>query len=156
MYAVATVEKHPIRDVGYPYLISFNNSEDFQEATNGFLQAYNFKALDNRTIDCINEENCINIAKKIISYDMTNLDLGAYQICYYWHKLPIENFFDLQQNYLDACSIIENVAKTYGPSWESIARYHVFPNNEERKKRNALYAQKLEKIIIKNYPELAN
>lgn len=151
MYAIAEVERHTKKNVGYPYLISFNNFQDFKEIPQ-LLNGFAYNKLDNRTIDCLEENNCIEIARQLIdTHGITNLDMGAYQICYYWNKLPYQNYFDLIKNYNDACYIIEKNVKQFGHSWESIAKYHSF-----NKERNKKYAQQLQNSIIKNYPELTN
>jgi len=123
MYWIAKIEKSSKRDTGYPYLVSFNKKSDFKKLSKKF----NFKKTSNRTIDCINQKNCVNIVKSLIKNKVFNLDLGAYQINYIYHKTKkLSSYFNLQESYIKACDILKKLIKKYGYSWKTIAKYHSF------------------------------
>jgi len=128
---IAQVEKHPKRDVGYPFLISFNSQD---EQTTNLLKKFQFIRLDRRTIDCKNQTNCTNIVKTLIKNNKKNIDLGAFQICYRFHKMNnIKEYFSLKQSYLKACSILEHLIKRKGYSWDTISMYHSYTTKHKQK-----------------------
>ena len=121
---IALAEKHPKKEVGYSYLISFNNANDSKRIKN---KIGNELFLDNRTMDCKNEKLCVKILDYLIAEEkITNLDIGAFQLNYDWHKIEYKNYFSLQHSYDKACKIITNLINKYGYSWETIAKYHSF------------------------------
>lgn len=150
MYAIASVEKHPKLDVGYPYIISFNNKEDWIKKDE-VLKGSKFRTFknDNRTIDCLTENNCVSIAKKLINKKIVNMDMGAFQICYRWHKYSINTYFDLIKSYNKACSLVMSHVKRKGNTWEAIASYH-----SQTKKFNERYSHLIQKKLIQQYPYL--
>jgi len=128
---VAVAERHIKRDIGYPYLISFNSkNKDIQEILKGFK----YERLDSRTIDCKSESNCINITKKLISFNQVNLDLGAFQQCYRYFKYEdMSNYFSLKKSYKKTCNILEDLIKRYGYSWDTIGMYHNRKSKEKER-----------------------
>jgi len=142
MSVIASVERHNKREVGYPYLISFNNSFDADEIRE-FIP--DLKWLDNRTIDCINSESCVELFVTLKELHITNIDSGAYQINYKWHKYNDETYFNLKKSYIAACSIITHNIEVYGYSWDSIARYHSYTKSLREK-----YLKYISKILIKD------
>jgi hypothetical protein len=161
MFSVAAVERLYIkgvgypRKVGYPYLISFNNLEDFKNKDiflDNDFKYINFKN-NNRTIDCLNENNCVNILNRLVINKIINLDLGAFQINYRWHKYNFENYFDLVRNYNDACKLIEyHVDRNKDidiDNYSLIARYHSY-TKEYNEKYALLLEKKMEKYYSKN------
>lgn len=136
MFSIAEVEKHAKRDVGYPYLISLNNTKDKEKLSEDFTPYF----LDNRTIDCENYENCILIAKTLIENGVTNLDNGAFQINYNYWKMPLGNYFDIKKSYLKACSIIES-HNTKEWTLRNIANYHSGTPSLNKKYRAKLLAK---------------
>lgn len=145
LYAIAQVERHPKKEVGYPYLISFNKTS--QTAILAKLKAtmpqLRYKFLDKRTIDCLNIQNCILIFKELQKHSINNIDLGAFQINPIYHKYPAENYFTLKSSLLIACKIVTDLKNKYGWSWESLARYHSYERNNNYKYQGYLkqYAQ---------------
>jgi hypothetical protein len=118
---IAEVEKHNQKEVGYEYLISFNNKRDAKFTKNKIGKKI---FLDKRTIDCKNKQLCKKITNFLIKQKITNLDLGAFQINYKYHKMEIEDYFSFKKSYLKACGLLSKLIKNYGYSWRTIARYH--------------------------------
>ncbi|PCI30929.1 MAG: hypothetical protein COB67_00295 [SAR324 cluster bacterium] len=145
MLSLATQERHPAKEIGYPYLISINLSNDKLLAKKNVTKNY---WLDKRTIDCKNSENCVKIYKKLYSLGIKNVDLGAYQINPKFHKHKESDYFMLDKSYIIACKFIESLNKELGWSWETIASYHSrTPNlNNAYKKR----IQKIYKGYVQN------
>lgn len=143
MFLIAMNEKHLKKEVGYPYLISLNNKTEKKR----IFQKYKKYFLDNRTIDCKNKKLCTIIASDMIKNNITNLDLGAFQINYGFHKFKIENYFDLKKSYNISCSIASKYVNDKDLTFENIAKYH-----SQTRKYNQLYAKSLKK----NYQKLLN
>lgn len=122
MYSIAKAESHASKRPGYPYIISFNNNKDAKRVSRLFGAYF----MDRRSIDCKDTATCIKIAKYLIKNNITNLDLGAFQINYRWHKYPLSDYFNLKASYNRACEIIYSEVKRYGWSWEAIGRYHSY------------------------------
>jgi hypothetical protein len=100
-------------------------------------------------IDCINLENCTNISNALIKNNITNIDLGLFQINYNSFKYPLYSYFDGQKSYLNACKIVkEKIKMNKGKwDWQVLASYHSMTP-----KYNKVYKEKL----IKNYIKLTN
>jgi len=139
MFAIAENERSKHRPIGYPYLISFNNNENI-EKLGKTLASY---LIDSRTIDCKSKTLCVKILNTLIENNITNLDLGAYQINYIFYKIPFEDYFDIRKSYLKACNIVYNHNKKEA-SWENVAKYH-----SGTPKYNKNYKEKLLKNIAK-------
>jgi hypothetical protein len=138
---IATAERHAKRDIGYPYLISFNNPEDSGQIT---PDIYNYIKLDNRTIDCLNYENCIHIANTLLEKQIYNIDFGGFQLNYRFNKIETNLFFEIEGSYRRACNNLVTLVNNYGYSWETIAKYHSFT-----KKHNIKYQVLLKNLITK-------
>lgn len=153
LYSIASIERHIKKEIGYPYIISFNNLSDFKLIT-AVLDDFEYKTFknDNRSIDCLEESNCIAITERLILNDIKNLDLGAFQLCYKWHKLDTNVFFDLEKSYNKACNIINgHIKEKKDKSFKTIARYH-----SKTKNLNEKYASILKKRLEKNFPKYKN
>lgn len=135
LYLIAMNERHKDRDIGYQYLISFNNKNDVNKAKEKFKGF-----LDNRTIDCKNRENCIKIAKYLISNNIKNLDMGPFQINYLYHKYSLSEYFDLKKSYKNSCMIAQNFIDNDHITFSDIARYH-----SSTRKYNQRYASYLKR-----------
>lgn len=139
MKSILMEERHTIKNIGYEYLISFNNS---CEATR-YKDVYDNLFLDSRTIDCKNLNTCINILKNLLANGITNLDLGPYQLNYIHQKVPHEShYFSFIDSYYKACSYVEKNIKEFGYTWYAIAAYHSKTpslNDRYRKKLIAHY-----------------
>lgn len=149
MYGIAKVEHHAKRDVGYPYIISFNNPSELKDIKK-LLSGVGLLILDDRSIDCKNQALCINTTQLLINSKITNLDLGAFQVNYESNVAPLNIYFDLSESYSYACNLVTQHIKKNGFTWESIANYH-----SKTKSLNTKYKNNLLKEILKTYPELA-
>lgn len=134
MELIAKAERSSKREVGYPYLISFNKGIVYEK----YIQHYKYQRLDSRSIDCMNIDNCVSILNSLISQRVTNIDLGAFQLNYNSHKIPQRKYFHLESSYEKACSILEDLVSRYGYSWETIARYHSSTDEYNRNYRRIL------------------
>ena len=143
MWSVAHNERHPKRDVGYPFLISFNKKAQRFNLTKEHQQMM----LDDRTLDCKNQKLCTFIASYLIQKGVNNIDMGPFQICYYYHgkKMPLESFFSLNDSYLFASTWIKSLVKQHGCTWQALARYH-----SGTKKLNTSYARRLQNAYSEN------
>ena len=133
----------------YPFLIRTNETstlKDFKDIASSFEYK---KTKDNMVIDCINLENCTNISNALIKNNITNIDLGLFQINYNSFKYPLYSYFDGQKSYLNACKIVkEKIKMNKGKwDWQVLASYHSMTP-----KYNKVYKEKL----IKNYIKLTN
>jgi hypothetical protein len=145
MYGIASVERHKKTPIGYPYLISLNSKRDQRAIQKDTVLKPYF--LDSRTIDCRNKENCVAILNRLISQRVTNLDCGGFQLNYMYWKMEKSKYFDVEQSYKKACSIVmfHNEKKW---TWKNIAKYH-----SKTKKYNDRYKKNLQKIIEKTYAD---
>jgi len=138
---IAEVERHNKREIGYQYLISFNNKKDAKQIRK---QLGKDIFIDSRTIDCLNKKLCKKITTFLIEQKITNLDLGAFQINYRFHKMKMEDYFIFEKSYFKACSLVSNLIKIYGYNWRTIARYH-----SATPKYNYRYLKKISMITKK-------
>ena len=137
---IAVIEQHPKKGPGYPYIISFNELEDSKQVQSVLG---NELFLDSRTIDCKNSQLCQKITSYIIrEQNIENMDLGAYQINYRSHKIPMDYYFSFEQSYIKACKFLETLVDKHGYSWETIARYH-----SSTPKYNYAYLQRISTVL---------
>lgn len=143
MYSIAKIEGTNRYPVGYPYIISINNKKDAQMLLNSNLKKY---FINNRTINCQSLAKCKKITKYLINHKVKNLDCGAFQINYLYHKVKnLDLYFNLKKSYNFACNIIENNNKRVW-TWKNIADYHSYS-----KKQNREYKQKLILAVYQSY-----
>lgn len=139
LLSVLSAEEYRGLPTGYSYIISLNRKIDQRLLRNTFLKKY---FLDNRTIDCKDKKKCVAITRTLIGHGYKDLDLGAFQINYQFHKLPLKSYFSLKKSYLFACRFISSNIRKYGYNWYAIAGYHSFTshiNYEYQKKLIASY-----------------
>ncbi|MBW6487553.1 hypothetical protein [Sulfurimonas sp.] len=143
MYLIAKNEMHEKRDIGYPYLISFNNPNDSKKAKE---KISDLNWLDGRTVDCKGIDICENTLASINLLDIYNLDLGAYQINQKWYFFKDKNeYFNLEKSYNNACRIVYGHYEETGTwDWKTIARYH-----SKTPEHNKQYAERLKASYIK-------
>ena len=133
----------------YPFLIRTNETSTLKEFKN-IANSFGYqKTKDSMVINCINLENCTNISNALIKNNITNIDLGLFQINYNSFKYPLYSYFDGQKSYLNACKIVkEKIKMNKGKwDWQVLASYHSMTP-----KYNKVYKEKL----IKNYIKLTN
>ena len=147
MLSILKTESHKDKTIGYPYLISFNNRIDQKIVRKTSIKKY---LLDNRTIDCKDKDTCIKITKTLLEVGINNLDLGAFQINYKFHKYKIKKYFSLTESYYIACNYVENNVKKYGGSWYAVAGYHSFSLKHNLKYQKYLKKNYLKILAYKN------
>jgi len=135
MYLIAMNERATEKEIGYPYLISFNKKKDAQEAKKIYKELF----FNSRTLDCKNADSCTKILSSLLDNGSDNLDLGAFQINYHFHKIPISHYFKIDKSYSKSCEIAEKFIDKNNVTFEDLARYH-----SSTKKYNARYARALE------------
>jgi len=140
MHTIASVERHPAKEIGYPFLISFNSKKDSRV----IKQEYDYKWLDSRTIDCGDKKSCSELFSNLKNLKIYNLDSGAFQINYKYHKYKNAIYFNLKDSYIASCEILSSLIKRYGYSWDTIAKYHSFT-----KKHKDKYLKAISKILAK-------
>lgn len=123
MRTIAKQEGSQYRNVGYPYIISFNKIEQIEEVRDLFI---NSEQLDKRHFDCKNEGECVRILAEFDKKGIHNIDVGAFSLNFIYSKdhISYSDFFTLDQSYKRACSMLNNLIKQYGYSWDTIAKYH--------------------------------
>ncbi|WP_152184862.1 hypothetical protein [Sulfurimonas indica] len=126
---IASAERCNQREIGYPYLISFNSKKEKEQAR----KIANFKWIDNRTADCLDAKNCTEALTFLLKNKITNLDLGPYQLNYIYQKLPLQDYFNVKKSYEYACGLIYQNIKKYGYSWDTIAMYHSHTKKHKEK-----------------------
>lgn len=136
MYQIALNEHHPKRKVGYPFIIAFNKGMKVIAPEGTIL-------LDSRTIDCKNQDLCVSTTRFLVENNITNLDLGAFQINYKQHpQQNLDKYFDLNWSYAYACSYIEKLTARFGWSWKTLGMYH-----NMKDEFNKPYVEKIQKRV---------
>lgn len=130
----------------YPFFIRTNDSKSIENFYS-IAKKYNYKKTDDiMLIDCMNQATCISIAKELVNSNITNLDLGLYQVNYDSYPNGVKTFFDEIPAYKNACSAVIDKIKIHKKwSWEVLAAYH-----SASPKKNKIYKDKL----IANYIKL--
>lgn len=126
-----------------PHVIRINLLEDAQRAlAAGF-------AVEGHLIRCGSTQECAIQAQALIEGGITNLDLGPYQINYKYHPDPfINDFFEEAEAREKANTILTNLVKSFGYSWETLGRYHHFSATDRT--RNERYYRKMYAYIYGN------
>ena len=145
MLSIAHVERELSHETGYPYMISFNSRKDYFNAKRKGLFR-NVKEMHNeRNIDCLNKKKCIKLTDTLLAINIDNIDIGAYQLNVRYHKLPTEDYFSLEREYLYACGYINTLVKNSGKwDWETVARYH-----SSLKTKNIVYQKLLKRAYAR-------
>lgn len=158
MVLIAKTERHPKRNLGYPYLISFNNLSEAKAIYPVYKDFFIPNKGIDRTIDCKNEEICVDILNDLIGRGITNLDLGGFQVNYKMHKdgfsdyynnhhepLSKQEFFRLAESYEYACAYAEKHVERWGPTFKALAMYH-----SKNPKHRDVYAKRMYDEYKKN------
>lgn len=134
-------------EISYTYLIRTNDTTTLKKF---YTIAEKFKfnmTKDPMVIDCIDNQNCIEITRAFVKNDITDLDLGLFQINYKSYPYSLNTYFDEQLSYFAACNVIHEkirIAKNIW-SWEVLASYYSRTPDLNKK-----YKEKL----ISNYKKL--
>jgi len=137
LYAIQKVERHPLREISYPYLISFNSKSDRKLAKEK-LKKLNLNWIDSRSLDCKDLVNCEFLLREVEKLGIVNVDLGSFQLNFKFHKMGYDEYFSNKKSMERACQIIEKLIKKHGISADTIARYH--SNTKKYKNR---YSKKI-------------
>lgn len=137
LYSILLNESLPQR-AGYENIISFNNTNDAKRAKTVYSKYF----VNARTLDCKNKKLCVGILTHLTRSNIKNLDVGAFQINYKFHKLDADKYFSYKDSYKYACEFISDLIKEHGYNWYAIASYH-----SKTPKYNLAYQKKL----IQNY-----
>ena len=145
MLTIAYVERERSRDAGYPYIVSFNAKKDYIYAKEIELFKDVRDLENNRNVDCLSKKKCTELTDKLLSMGIDNIDVGAYQLNVYYHKLQTENYFSLEHEYSYACKFINSLIKSSGKwDWETLAKYH-----SSHKSKNIAYQKLLKRAYKK-------
>lgn len=144
LYTIASVESHPKRAVGYPFIISFNNKAEMQKIQEaGVLRGLMYEKLDNRSLDCKDLKTCSTLLQTLLSHKITNLDLGAFQLNYRFVRLQQEEYFLIESSMREACRILMELNQRYGDwNMEILAKYHSY---------RPKYNKKYQKLLLQHY-----
>ncbi len=97
-------------------------------------------------VRCYNKEQCAQTAQFLINNGINNIDLGPYQINYYWNgKYELSGYFDLDIAESRAREILRGLILQYGYSWRTLARYHNY--DSKNLSRNTNYFRKMQQFI---------
>jgi len=124
-----------------PYFIRINKKTDISKAkTLGLKMSYPY------IHKCSNESLCELSAKKLIANGIHNIDMGPYQINYFYHPTEkLSEYFEFESAKLHAQKILSNLINKYGYNWVTLGRYHHYDPNNTTRNRN--YYTKLYKYI---------
>jgi len=123
----------------YPYFIAVNGKNNLKRAKK-YLSLQNIKWKGNVMI-CFSKAQCIYLTKGLIRYGIQNIDIGPYQINYYYHPVSsLAKYFSFKQASTIADNIIQKLGKKYGYKWETLGKYHSFKKDENKKYYMKLYA----------------
>lgn len=127
-----------------PYFIRFNKPDDFKRAQSALSHSmYRFQS---PYLFCDTAAECGTAAKGVVALGIVNIDLGPYQINYFyqhhrWRDTTMEQYFDMSMAEKRARIIVRDLIDKYGYSWRTLARYHHYdPANPLR---NRHYYRKL-------------
>lgn len=139
--------------INYPFFIRINKKVDVLTAKKNKIK------MSGRILQCHNAKGCSDKVKELLSIGIKNIDLGPYQINYFYqhsrwsHEEEYSAYFKHDSAEKKAREILRELIKTYGYSWRTLGRYHHYdPNN---KKRNRVYFSKLYEYIYGEKPPIA-
>jgi len=150
MIALLMNESSSKRELGYEYIIRVNGKENIQRSKQVFKALLRDNMIDKigrDVYDCRSTNLCVKISKYLIENGVKSLDLGSYQMNYYYHPEKLENYFDFDKSYLMACKYQHKLINQYGYSWKTVAMYH-----SKTRRYNEAYQARL----FKNYNKIVN
>jgi len=118
----------------YPYIIRVN--------TRG-VRIKGIKEISPNVYDCLNEELCRAVARKLVEAGVKNFDVGYFQVNYYHYKNYgrreelLREGFSYEGEYRIVCRIVSKLLERYGYTARAVARYH-----SSRPDENYAYALK--------------
>ena len=138
----------------YPYYIRVNPSKKMKitnrriDIFNKVANNYEHKRVSKYLLDCKNTRNCVNISNDLIQKGVRNLDLGLFQINYGQFPDNLYKYFNHNEAYKKACSVLtEKIIYDGEWNWSVVADYH-----SRTPKLNRKYMKK----VIRNYMKITN
>lgn len=123
-----------------PKIIKINRFDDIQKAKKAGFD------VDINLVPCKDADNCVALTKIFRILNITDIDLGPYQINYQNHpKTVLKEYFVELFARENAKKILSALIKKYGYSWETLGRYRFTP--EKAPEKNAMYYRELHKYI---------
>ena len=124
-----------------PYFIRINRVKDIKKAKKlGFHLKHTY------ILKCYDTSRCEASAKKLISNGIKNIDIGPYQINYFYHPTSnLAEYFEFNSAKLHAQKILSNLINKYGYNWVTLGRYHHYDPSDTSRNRN--YYTKLYQYI---------
>ena len=124
----------------YPYFIRVNSKY------NEIKRLIGKNKFSSSIIDCKNERECIRVTNKLILNNITNFDMGPFQINYHHHKkTDVNKMYNINLSKIEVKKILTRLINKYGYSWKTLGKYHSF-----QKDRNKRYYLKLYAYLKKN------
>lgn len=146
MFTILMVEQSPQRELYYPYIIRSNYMSD-NDTISYYLETLGNEKISKYVYDCKNQKQCVESMKLLSSMNLTNFDLGAFQVNYKWHGgFPLESFFDFDLEYLIACKLIEQNMQGDEESMKNLSFYHS-RTKEHNEKYQKLFLEKYQKLL---------
>lgn len=149
MLGILFNEQPQKRKWDYPYIIRVNYKKNTTKYRRSRFILDHFGSTpvyssDPYVFDCKSEIGCQETLNYLVKYNLKNVDIGPFQVNFYYHPNEIRHFFNFQSNYLMACAYVESLIKRKGYSWKTIAGYHSFTP-----KHNAKYLKRLQQNVKK-------
>lgn len=144
--AIKNTECLKMSGVSESNFIRINRKKDVKKA-----KKHGHKLFRKHLILCSSPEECSVEANKLLKLGIKNIDLGPYQINYYYQNNRWKNEDSLKKYFIDedaeerAREILWDLISRHGYSWQSIARYHHY--NPKNKKRNRQYYSHLYEYV---------
>lgn len=103
-----------------PFVITFNRDKDIKKA-----KKLGYKIIHKRVLKCYNEPNCVRVTKRLLANNITSIDLGPYQVNYYYNPdKKINRYFHFELATIKASTILATLINKHGYSWKTLGRYH--------------------------------
>jgi len=103
-----------------PFIITFNRKKDIKKA-----KGLGYNIIKKRVLKCYNEKNCVKVTKILLSHKIKSLDLGPYQVNYYYNPdKNLNRYFHFESATKKVSIIIASLINKYGYSWKTLGRYH--------------------------------
>ena len=117
--AIRYNECYIIKSECHPFTIRLNTKQGQNKA-----HALGYD-VNNGLISFQDAPSAVNAAQQIIGSGVANMDLGAYQINYYYHPADdLDIYFDEKRARRFASRILAGLTKAHGYSWRTLGRYH--------------------------------
>lgn len=140
LFAIQNNECFKDKGLCDPFIIRLNKKKDIEKARASKLDVKSVHLF------CESKEKCAIAAQRLIDIGITNIDLGPYQVNYYWNgQDELSGYFDMAIAEQRARTILRRLIDRHGYSWRTLGRYHHY--DPDNKKRNQAYYRRLRKYI---------